>query len=429
MRRRKTRLPWADSVHRLLTRQLDRHLRGAGNVPPDVQTFVSSVDEAYRQSDEDRAMLERSLELSSNELLHANDELRAVVQAFPDVFFRVSADGTILDHKGGDSDDPFSSGGKRLLGRRLEDIPVEPVGRRFADALAQVGREEKLVSVEYALEVAGERRFYEARLVPLRQQHGDVMVIIRNITELREALYALSQQAAELARSNAELEQFAYVASHDLQEPLRTISSYLQLLHRRYQGRLDAEAVEFIEYAVEGAKRMRALIHDLLAYARVSSRGNPPKDTALDEIVDEVLEGLRTVIAERGAEITRHPLPTMRVDRTQIAQLYQNLLSNALKFVQGGAPRVHLSAEKRGPEWVFGVGDNGIGIDARHAERVFEIFKRLHGRGEYEGTGIGLAICKRIVERHGGRIWVESAPGRGSTFYFTLAAGPKDHSR
>jgi signal transduction histidine kinase len=410
-------------MHRLLTRQLDRHLHGAAGVPDELTAFVSSVDAAYRQSDEDRAMLERSLELSSKELLQANDELRAVVQAFPDLFFRVAADGTILDHKGGEADDPFSSGGKRLLGKRLQDVPIEPVGARFADAIARVGRETKLVSIEYVLTVGDERRYYEARLVPLMQQHGQVMVIIRNISELREALNALAQQAAELARSNAELEQFAYVASHDLQEPLRTVSSYLQLLQRRYRDRLDTDANEFIDYAVDGAKRMRALINDLLTYARVSSRGKPPEPTPLDEVVDEVLAGLRTAVEEHAAVVTRRPLPTLQVDRGQMAQLYQNLLSNALKFVKDGPPRVRLDAEKRGGDWLLSVSDDGIGIEPRYADRVFEIFKRLHARNEYEGTGIGLAICKKIVQRHGGRIWVESEPGRGATFYFTIASG------
>jgi signal transduction histidine kinase len=235
---------------------------------------------------------------------------------------------------------------------------------------------------------------------------------------------ALAQKAQELERSNKDLEQFAYVASHDLQEPLRMIASYTQLLQRRYGSKLDADAHEFITFAVEGAARMQSLINDLLAYSRVGTR---PKDFAAvdcNEVLKRALKNLEIAIEESTAKVTAAPLPTVMGDLTQLTQLFQNLIGNAIKF-RGDKPAVvHISAELAGQppaqEWHFAVRDEGIGIDPQYFERIFVIFQRLHSREEYCGTGIGLAVCKKIVERHGGRIWVESQPGRGSTFHFTV---------
>jgi len=305
-----------------------------------------------------------------------------------------------------------------LKGKRIQDIPVPEVRARFTSALEKARAERTLVSVEYALESNGMQRHYEARIMPLLQDQ--LMVIIRNITHRKNAEKELREKARELERSNGELEQFAYVASHDLQEPLRSVQSYLQLLKRRYGEKLDQDADEFIDFAVDGAKRMRQLIEDLLTYSRVSSRGRPPEPTNLDEVVDHVMRGLSAAVEECGATITRDPLPCINGDRAQLKQLYQNLISNALKFRKDNAPHVKLSAEKEGAFWRLGVSDDGIGMNPKYAEKVFEIFKRLHSKDEYEGTGIGLAICKKIVERHGGRIWVESRLGEGSTFCFTL---------
>jgi PAS domain S-box-containing protein len=245
--------------------------------------------------------------------------------------------------------------------------------------------------------------------------------IARDITERKNAERALQAKAEELARSNQELEQFAYVASHDLQEPLRMVSNYTQLLARRYKDKLDADANEFIDFAVDGAKRMQDLIRDLLEFARVGTRGKEFKPAPLERIVRDALANLSDPIDEAQAEIVIEPLPTVACDASQLGHVFQNLIGNAIKFRRpGDRPVVHISAARSDQAWVLSVRDNGIGIDPKYFERIFQMFQRLHGRGEYSGTGIGLALCKKIIERHGGRITVESAPDQGSTFSFTI---------
>jgi PAS domain S-box-containing protein len=256
-----------------------------------------------------------------------------------------------------------------------------------------------------------------------RNERGDVLGVFaaaRDITERKHVEEKLAAMAAELERSNNDLEQFASVASHDLQEPLRMVASYTQLLAERYEGQLDEKAQKYIAYAVDGAVRMQRLVNDLLTYARVGTRGNPIAPTDAGRVLGQAIGDLATAIEESRAVVTHEELPLLRADASQLRQLFQNLLANALKFRSEEVPRVHVSARDEGRDWVFAVRDNGIGIDRQYAERVFVVFQRLHTRRDYPGTGIGLALCKRIVERHGGRIWFESEPGKGSTFLFTV---------
>jgi light-regulated signal transduction histidine kinase (bacteriophytochrome) len=258
------------------------------------------------------------------------------------------------------------------------------------------------------------------RTEELREANAHLAV---ELDERRRAEYRLAQYASDLARSNAELEQFAYVASHDLQEPLRMVSSFTQLLAKRYQDKLDQDAQEFINFAVDGATRMQNLINDLLAYSRVGTRGKPFRPTDGEAVFKMAVDNLARSITKNDAVITHDPLPTVSGDEVQLTQLFQNLIGNAVKFHGREKPRVHVSARQQDGEWVFAVRDNGIGMAPDQQERIFSIFQRLHHRSEYPGTGVGLAICKKIVERHGGRIWVESEVGRGSTFYFTVKEG------
>ncbi|MDY6892793.1 MAG: ATP-binding protein, partial [Chloroflexota bacterium] len=244
--------------------------------------------------------------------------------------------------------------------------------------------------------------------------------LLHRIAEHKRMEKHLMRTLAELERSNAELEQFAYVASHDLQEPLRMVSNYVALLADDYKGALGSDADDFINYVLAGTNRMFSLIDDLLAFSRVRTQGKPFELTNSAAILNNVLENLKVAIANNGAVVTYDSLPTIMADDSQLAQLFQNLIGNALKFHSDEPPKIHVSAEEQENDWIFSVQDNGIGIEPEYIDRVFIIFQRLHTQDEYAGTGIGLAVCKRIVERHGGQIWLESEPGKGTTFYFTI---------
>jgi light-regulated signal transduction histidine kinase (bacteriophytochrome) len=258
------------------------------------------------------------------------------------------------------------------------------------------------------------------RTEELREANAHLSV---ELDERRRAEQRLARYTQELARSNAELEQFAYVASHDLQEPLRMVASFTQLLAKRYRGKLDQDADEFIGYAVDGANRMQRLINDLLAYSRVGTRSKPFKVVDANIIFREARDNLAKALEESGAVIFQEPLPVVVGDEVQLLQVFQNLIANAIKFHGAEPQQIQVAAQRQGQEWVFAIRDNGIGIPPEHQERIFSIFQRLHHRSEYPGTGVGLAICKKIVERHGGRIWLESQPGQGSTFYFSIPEG------
>ena len=261
----------------------------------------------------------------------------------------------------------------------------------------------------------------EIGLTPIESAQGLlILAAIVDITERKRAEETAVHQTGELARSNAELEQFAYVASHDLQEPLRTVASYTELLARRYGDRLDEEARTYMRFAQEGALRMQHLIEALLAYSRAGTRGRDLVPTEAGIALEQALANLKFSVEESGADIVRGPLPTVRADPMQLIELFQNLVGNAIKFRGKQNPRVEIAARRRDSEWEILVADNGIGIEREHFDRIFQVFQRPHPPGDYPGTGVGLAICKRIVEHMGGRIWVESAPGKGSTFFFSM---------
>ena len=345
----------------------------------------------------------------------------------------------------------WNSGAERIEGFHSEEI----IGKHFSifypseDKLA--GRPEKELNTaldegryeEDGLRVRKDGSTYWANIIvtALKDESGKLRgysKVIRDISErkqseaeldsyrkhleelVKERTEALEEFITELGRSNEELERFAYVASHDLQEPLRMVTSYLQLLEKRYKDKLDGDALDFINYAVDGAKRMKNLIGDLLAYSRVGTRGKEFHPTNCEDVLEVALNNLKVSIEDKKAKITHDPLPQVMADNAQLESLFQNLIGNAIKFHGEKSPEIHVSAAQIDKEWVFSVRDNGIGIDPQYFERIFIIFQRLNNREDYSGTGIGLAISKRIVERHGGRIWIESQPGKGSTFYFSL---------
>jgi PAS domain S-box-containing protein len=360
---------------------------------------------------------------------------RGLLEAAPDAMVVVNQAGEIV-LLNVQAEKQFGYRRDELVGQKVKNIIPEGFAERLlADALRSA--EDALAQqIGTGIELNGRRKDgsgfpIEIMLSPLESSEGIlVTAAVRDITKRKRAEAHLLQKVEELNRSNEELEQFAYIASHDLQEPLRMVASYTQLLSRRYKGKLDSDADEFISFAVDGASRMERLIKDLLAYSRVGTETKDLLDTSSEEALQQALINLRGAVEESGAQVTHDPLPIVVADEMQLIQLFQNLVGNAIKYQNPGIPRVHISAardsEKR---WKFSVQDNGLGIDSQYFEKIFGMFQRLHKREEFEGTGVGLAICKKIVERHGGSISVESQLGHGSTFCFALGESEKSPSK
>jgi PAS domain S-box-containing protein len=309
----------------------------------------------------------------------------------------------------------------RLRGRHEEERAVyhhSPSARSMAHRQELYGQRKD--GSEFPAEVA---------LNPVHTSRGpETLVAIVDITERKQAERAKEEFTLELRRSNAELEQFAYIASHDLQEPLRMVASYTELLGERYKGKLDDKADKYIGYAVDGARRMQLLIRALLDYARVSSQAKPLQPTDSAAVLATVLQSMGKAIEGSQAEVVFGQLPTVMADELQLGQVFQNLIGNALKFHGANHPRVEVTIDPSGEMWQFSFADNGIGIEKESSGRIFQMFQRLHTREEYEGTGIGLTVAKRIVERHGGKIWFDSVPGQGTTFHFTIPKAAKGAS-
>jgi len=437
-------------------------LRTEGVTSPIVRAMAHDVtkrihaDKAVKRLAQENAIVAKIGQIISS-TLNVNEvydqfceEVRKVIP-----FDRIST--TMIDHEKGTLHNEYILSNNDVPGRRLGNvIPLagslteEVMHKRSVQLIHIEERDELAVRFPGLLPLfdAGFRSFLSAPLISKDQVIGTLHIFsvkskayteadknlagsignqiagaianVRLFTERKHAEEALEEKTEELARSNKDLEQFAYVASHDLQEPLRMVTSYVQLLAKRYKGKLDSDADEFIGFAEDGATRMWKLINDLLTYSRVGTREKELKPTDCETALNQSLNNLKVAIEENGAVVTHDPLPTVMVDNPQWVQLFQNLIGNAIKFRGNEPPRVHISASRNGNGWTFSVRDNGIGIAPEYSERIFIIFQRLHGRQEYAGTGIGLAICKKIVERHGGRIWVESEVGKGATFYFSF---------
>jgi PAS domain S-box-containing protein len=363
---------------------------------------------------------------AEEKLRSASIYARSLLEASLDPLVTISAEGKVTDVNKS-TEDVTGCSREELIGSDFSDYFTEPENARvgykrvFTDGyvkdypLAIRHKSGKITDVLYNATV-------------YRSAQGEVQGVFaaaRDITERKAMENEIQRTMEKLRQSNAELEQFAYVASHDLQEPLRMVASYVQLLERRYKGKLDSDADEFIAYAVDGANRMRGLIEDLLTYSRVGRLGKPFEPTDTESTLETALKNLKASISENNAVVTHDQLPVVVADGGQLTQLFQNLIGNAIKFHGKEPPRVHVSTQVKETEYLFSVKDNGIGIAPEYFDRLFKIFQRLHTREEYPGSGIGLAICKRIVERHGGRIWLESQVGKGSTIYFTISKRQK----
>jgi PAS domain S-box-containing protein len=369
------------------------------------------------------ALINHARDQSNRALQEQKDFLNTILENEPECVKVITLDGKLLQMNQAGLDMLEVESLQALQKYSLGDFVLAEYRADFMNLFKEI-RIGNAASLEFQIKgLRGSLRWLDMHATGLRDERGQVNALLgvtRDITERKKAEAALAKKNEELERSNAELQQFAYVASHDLQEPLRMVSSYTQLLARRYKGKLDQDAEDFIGYAVDGANRMHDLINDLLAYSQVGSHAPNFVMTDFNVVLKQTLALLQCSILESAASITGDPLPAVLADTRMMIQLFQNLLSNAIKFHGNLPPRIHISAYQGETEWLFSVKDQGIGIAEDQFERMFVIFQRGHSRAEYPGTGIGLALCKRIIECHGGRIWVESTLGQGATFWFSL---------
>jgi PAS domain S-box-containing protein len=381
---------------------------------------VATPEQVGRLREEDR------LQILESE--RANQEkLRSCIEAASQAILGVSHKGliTLVNCR---TEEMFGYTREELLGQKLEILLPERFRHGHTAARDGYFARPRVRAMGEGLELAGRRKDGTEFAVEIGLSHvatpdGPMAFgLVSDISGRRRAEAELERINGELRRSNAEILEFAHVASHDLQEPLRMVTNYLQLIERRYKGVLDADGREFIHYAVDGASRMKALITDLLYFSRAGTNPTHFRSVSALDVVQNALANLKTAIDEAGALITIDSLPTVVVDPVLFTQVFQNLIANAIKFQKGAVPYIHISAVRQGSDWIFSVRDNGIGIPDRHRDRIFHIFERLHSSEEFSGSGIGLAITRKIVERHGGRIWVESQPGVGSVFSFSVSA-------
>jgi PAS domain S-box-containing protein len=378
--------------------------------------------------------------LAEEALRESEEQLAYIIDFLPDATFAIDREGKVIAWNRA-TEEMTGAAKNEVIGKKGFAHAIPFYGNARPILIDLVFRDQKDIEKEYdfvlrkgdqltaevfaPLLYKGKGAYLWGIAAPLYDSKGNIVGAIesiRDITEHKQIEDALTKKSEELARSNADLAQFAYAASHDLQEPLRTITSFVQLLQKRYHGKIDPDADEFIDFIVGGTKRMQQLINDLLTYSRVNTRKGPLSPMKIEDVLQKAMQNLRYILEEVKGTVIYEEMPSIVADEPQMTQLFQNLIGNALKFHGEEAPKVEISAARKGNDWIFSVKDNGIGIDPQYKDRIFEIFQRLHTREEYSGTGIGLAIAKKIVERHGGRIWVDGEPGKGTTFRFTIPA-------
>jgi len=411
-----------------LLKKLERDEAFWASTNENIKRAYSKLDELVEERTVELKMVNEQLQQELTERKKTQEALketerfnRLLVDTLPIGLALCRMDGSLID---------VNPAYAKIIGRSKE----ETLNLTYWDITPKKYNKQELAQLE-SMEKTGHYGPYEkeyihsdGHLVPVRlsgliiEKDGEQTIwsSVEDIAERKKVEEYMRVLMEDLKRSNAELEEFAYVASHDLQEPLRMVASFTQLLERRYKDKLDDDANDFINFIVDGTSRMQGLINDLLVFSRVRTRGIDFNATDMNIVLENVLINIRQSIKETNATITNDPLPVIIADDSQMMQLFQNLISNALKFHGEEEPHIHISGEVKEEKWIFSVRDNGIGIDSKNFDRIFIIFQRLHKKDEYSGTGIGLSVCKKIIQRHRGKIWVESELGKGSTFYFSI---------